>query len=277
MRKSIKLIFISLFLLSNSHVLFSQDIFDKNNSKKYADYLYKSKAFSRAALEYERACFLDSLNWDAHFYLIQSYRKSEQPLKGIEYYNKLKFKLPETQVIKFEHENNICIFNSNPHQFAHKTLSDSISNLVFFKTPSLLLDHDWKASMLYLNEMNYKNDKTLSHYYDFTAEGLKIKYKKPMLAASMSTLVPGLGKVYTGYYKDGIIAFVMTGLSAYQAYRGYKARGPKSGLFLIYTGMTAGLYIGNIYGTIKSARQKNRKLNDVIDKKTKEAFYNWSE
>jgi TM2 domain-containing membrane protein YozV len=277
MRHIILIGLIGIISVGFSQYSSAQDIYDKTNSKKYADYLFKSKDFTRAAIEYERVCFLDSLNWDAHFLLIQSYRKSENAPKGIDYYKKLRFKLPEFYQLKFEHENNICVFNTNPNLFLSINEGDSIANLVYFKAPALLLSHNWKKSISYLELNAYKSDKTLTHYYNFSQEGLRINYKKPLLAATLSTLVPGLGKVYTGYYKDGIIAFVMTGLSAYQAYRGYNARGVKSGLFIIYAGMTTGFYIGNIYGAVKSAKLKNRRLNETIDSKTKQVFYDWAE
>lgn len=267
----------SLLLLFFSNKGNSQDIYDSVNSHRYADYLFKSKEFTRAALEYERTCFLDSQNWDAHFYLMQSYRKSGQETKGLKHFRSIRLVLPPDKALSFEHESNICMFIAQPSWFINKTAKDSIYELSYFKSPAILLSHDWAASKDYLTSINYREDKTLVKYYDNSVEGLNLRYKKPWLAGTMSTLVPGLGKVYTGYYKDGLIALLMTSISAYQAYRGYNARGPRSGLFIIYSGLTAGFYIGNIYGAVKSARQKNRKLDEAIDKKTRDIFYNWAE
>ncbi len=270
-----KLLIFSLFFIS-IHA-FGQDIYDAANSKKYADYLFKSKEYSRAAQEYERTCFLDSQNWDAHFYLMKSYRKSEQAAKGLAHYQTIYFRLPQNQISQFEHEKNINLFTIQPSFFIAKTEKDSMDELQYFKAPSLLLTHNWKASKSYLIAENYKEDKTLSKYYDNAVQGLNLSYKKPWLAGTMSTLVPGLGKVYTGYYKDGIIAFLVTGISAFQAIRGYNSKGLNSGIFILYSGVFTGFYLGNIYGSIKSARQKNRKLNEVIDQKTKAVFYEWAE
>lgn len=277
MKYKIKLIFISFLLLVISANGLCQDIYDSANSHRYADYLFKSKEYTRAVLEYERTCFLDSQNWDAHFYLMQSYRKSGQETKGLKHFQSIRFRLPQNQLLPFEHENHVCRFIAQPSWFITKTEKDSVSELPYFKSPALLLSHDWNAAKTYLSGINYKNDKTLTKYYDNSVEGLKLNYKKPWLAGTMSAIVPGLGKVYTGYYKDGIMAFLMTGVSAYQAYRGFKAKGAGSGIFIIYTGLTAGFYLGNIYGAVKSARQKNRRINDRIDKKTYEVFYQWAE
>ncbi len=270
-----KLLIFSLFFISIQ--TFGQDIYDAANSKRYADYLFKSKEYSRAALEYERACYLDSQNWDAHFYLMKSYRKSEQAAKGLAHYQTIYFQLPQNQISQFEHEKNINLFTIQPSFFITKTEKDSLDDLQYFKAPSILLTYNWKASQSYLISENYKEDKTLSKYYDNAVQGLNTNYKKPWLAGTMSTLVPGLGKVYTGNYKDGIIAFLVTGISAFQAVRGYNSKGLNSGIFILYSGVFTGFYLGNIYGSVKSARQKNRKLNEAIDRKTKAVFYEWAE
>ncbi len=276
MKKRIRIIILFILAISGKDCI-CQDIYDAAHSRAYGDYLYKSKEYLKASMEYERSCFLDSQNWDTHFKLLQSYRKSGQASKAISHFYWLNHRLPIEQLFVFEHEKNICVFETEPLVFITKQEKDSIAELKYFKAPALLLTHDWNKSKNYLISINFKEDKTLGKYYENNLQGLNLNYKKPWLAGSMSAVVPGLGKVYSGYYKDGIIAFIMTGLSAFQAYRGYNAKGPRSGIFIIYTGVASGFYLGNIYGSIKSARQKNRKLNEQIDKKTMEIFYEWTE
>jgi hypothetical protein len=276
LKTKFKLFFITTLFLTLAGKGFCQDIYDSSHSFQYANFLFKSKEYQRASLEYERTCFLDSQNWGAHFYLIQSYRKSEQATKGVAHFQQIRYQLPPTEFQRFEHEKNINLFIVQPSYFLAQAQMDSMDELPYFKSPSLLLTHNWKVSRSYLTEVDYKSDKTLAVYYENTLAGLNLNYKKPWLAGTMSALVPGLGKVYSSYYKDGIIAFLMTGISAFQAYRGYNAKGANSGIFIIYTGMTAGFYLGNIYGSIKSARQKNKRLNEAIDKKTRAAFYEWA-
>ncbi len=255
----------------------SQDIYNSAHSYQYATYLFKSKEFSRAAHEYQRACFLDSQNWVAHFYLIQSYRKSGQENKGISHFTKIQLQLPKSEKLKFEHESNICRFRTKPNYFETKTEADSVGSLPYFKGPALLMSHKWADSRAYISSTSYKENKTLNNYYQLACDGININYKKPWLAGTLSTIVPGLGKFYTGYTKDGLIALLMTSISGYQAYRGYSGKGARSGIFIIYTGMAAGFYLGNIYGSIKSAKQKNSRLNEMMDAKTKEIFYEWAE
>lgn len=255
----------------------SQDIFGLAQSEKYARYLFESREFQRASSEFERVCFLDSLNWSAHLYLMKSYRKSNVPTRGLDHYSFISTRLPDDQKGLFSHEKNLCLFEAEPLSFLNSSPKDSIDNLVFFKSPSLLFSHNWTSAVDYISAEGYQNSKTLSRYYQLAQAGASLRYKKPWLAGTLSTLMPGAGKVYTGYYKDGLIAFLFTGISAFQAYRGYQARGLKSGVFLIYAGLGTGLYIGNIYGSVKSARTKNKRLNASIDDKVWQTYKQWSD
>jgi len=270
-------LFVLVLLFFSIEQATSQNIYDAPHSERYANHLFKSKEFGRAAIEYERVCFLDSLNWNAQFKLIQSYRKSAQPSYAVQHWNKIRFKLPLDLVPKFEHEINRSLFEVNPLSFATCSRKDSVMDLEYFKIPSLLLTHNWKEATTYITIFNFGEDKTLTNYYEISVKGLALNYKKPWVAGTLSAIVPGLGKAYTGYYKDGILSLLATGVSAYQAYRGYKAKGVKSGIFIVYSGLTTGFYLGNIYGSVKSAHKKNKKLNAAMDSKTKAVFYDWAD
>ncbi|MCC6722006.1 MAG: hypothetical protein IT243_07365 [Bacteroidia bacterium] len=266
-----------LFLLLNFSNIYSQDIYDLSNSKKYALFLYKTSEFKKAAIEFERVCFLDSTDWDSKFLLMKSYRKNKNYYSAINTYRKSNLLIPPKKLNNFKNE----YFKSLFHYDINKILSDSFNekdtNFYYFKMPAVLLTDKWKNfDNIYITDSTLK-ESIYNNYFSSYKEIKSINYKKPFLAAISSAIVPGTGKIYTGYYKDGIMAFLFTGLSAYQAYRGYKSKGIKSGIFLVYSGITAGFYLGNIYGSYKSAIQKNKLSRKKIDKKTIEYFDNWAD
>ncbi len=76
--------------------------------------------------------------------------------------------------------------------------------------------------------------------------------KKPWLAALYSGLVPGLGKVYTGEWKDGVYAFAVVSAFSWLTYRFAEKRGLSPYTFL-YGSMALSFYVGNVYGSWKSA------------------------
>ncbi len=78
-------------------------------------------------------------------------------------------------------------------------------------------------------------------------------------AAGLSAVIPGLGKIYTKNYSDGVTAFIVNGLCAYLAYSNFNAKHLTRGW--IFTGLSALFYGGNIYGSIASANIFNAKLS----------------
>ena len=75
--------------------------------------------------------------------------------------------------------------------------------------------------------------------------------KSPILAAGLSIVVPGLGRVYAGRPKDGTFGFLMSVLAINAG-----ARSLKKGSFLspLYIGMALTFYGGEIYGAYRTAK-----------------------
>ena len=69
---------ISLLFLLIPNIIVSQNIYDKNNSIKYANYLYELKQYNQAAEEYERVVFLAPDSLEFKYLLVNSYLKGKQ-------------------------------------------------------------------------------------------------------------------------------------------------------------------------------------------------------
>lgn len=97
--------------------------------------------------------------------------------------------------------------------------------------------------------------KELEFYYH-----MKINpgYKNPMTASILSMLIPGSGKIYTNEISDGIYAFLVTGLFTFLAYDNFKAK--HNFRAWLFTGLAAGFYAGNVYGSYASAQIHNAKV-----------------
>lgn len=88
--------------------------------------------------------------------------------------------------------------------------------------------------------------------------------KSPLIAGALSTFIPGAGKVYAGKWKDGLVSLLFVGANAYTAYRGFSSTGIRSPYGWLFGGLSAGFYIGNIYGSQKAARIYNHELESKI-------------
>lgn len=93
----------------------------------------------------------------------------------------------------------------------------------------------------------------------------KVKKKSPFLAALMSAIIPGSGKIYAGKRGQGIASFLQSTVAGIQAYEGYKKGGIKSPRFIIYGGLFTVFYIGNIWGSSLSVKIKQQEMYDHID------------
>lgn len=80
-----------------------------------------------------------------------------------------------------------------------------------------------------------------------------IPMRSPLLAGVLSTLVPGLGKVYTGHPTDGLLSLISIATFAYASYDGFATSGSSSVRGWIFGTLAGGLYLGNIYGSALSA------------------------
>ena len=90
--------------------------------------------------------------------------------------------------------------------------------------------------------------------------------KKPALAALMSTLVPGSGKLYTGQILDGVTTFIICVFSGWRAWEGFSEAGLKSFDGWLFGAVTAYFYLGNIYGSAVSARNFNERTQNDLRK-----------
>lgn len=89
------------------------------------------------------------------------------------------------------------------------------------------------------------------------------KAKSPLLAATASAVVPGLGKVYAGNVGEGIASFLIVGaLGAITAEHWIKD-GPGNWKTIVPGVVCAGFYIGNIYGSYMSVSICNDKIRNA--------------
>ena len=107
-----------------------------------------------------------------------------------------------------------------------------------------------------------------------TQEFEQQRFKKPMLALAMSTLLPGSGKAYSKKWGDATISFVLVASSAYASYRAFKRKGIKSFNGWVFGGVALSFYSSNIYGSYKSAKRYNEDLRIQYQNNAESTIYN---
>ena len=231
----------------------NKNYFSKENTLKYANYLFNNFEYELAMYEYSR--LLDDYDFVFKKFLISSNKSKNYNL-------------------------GISTFKSMYQDDVQQEMLDEYFKLLFLNRSfndlkKGLANSDSKTSESLKLSLNILNDSLIHPNYLHPFPELKkiflykkqIKKKSPMLAGITSTLLPGLGKLYTGYRKDAIASLLFVGLNSYLSYRGFKKRGVKSGYGWIYSLAGFSFYLGNIYGSIKSAKTRNKQSKkDLYEK-----------
>jgi TM2 domain-containing membrane protein YozV len=96
--------------------------------------------------------------------------------------------------------------------------------------------------------------------------------KSPVLAAALSMVVPGLGRVYLGRWPDGLMSFLLIGSTAALAAQGFYSEGQGSVRGWILGGIAGLLYAGNVYGSAIGAVVQRRDAEDALMQEVDRAY-----
>ncbi len=255
-------LFLSLpFVLSKGQSKNTSPLFTPVNIKKFADYLFAEKDYLRAFDEYKK--YLKTENNDTvRFKIALGFQQMGRYPEALTHFKGLFFNSDFTNQSRNEFFKTLFLADSLSYLI-------NISNNEFFKTHDSLhvpLKLSFTAMMLqkmplpdsvsFVNIFNKKEKAGMSELY---SKQRRLPYKDPTTAALLSTVVPGLGKIYTGNYGDGITAFLFTGVLGYIAYDNFRAN--HSFRAWLFSGLTVLFYGGNIYGSYAAAQIFNAKVN----------------
>ncbi len=237
--------------------LSAQNIFDEVNSKNYAYYLYKTGQYNLAAQEYERLHFIQACNGYYVRQLMDSYRLANKPQSAMKRFAGLSDSLKSVAGIRMEYYN--ALADLQLYEPIFEDLKQS--NLLFaqkkeMQLAALMLAHKYERARLFYGQNGVKE----ASFANLQKGYLALKFKKPFVAAGLSAVVPGSGKIYAGEWKDGLVSLLFVGGNAYQAYRGLKKGGLKSVYAWIFGSIGLFFYLGNVYGSAKAARHHNQHI-----------------
>ena len=265
----IKPFFCSCCVICLLRTTYSQDLYDYSNSLKYADYLFKTNQFKLASAEYERIVFLEPKDTLSRFKLIQSYRYLTEYTTAInrieKYFQPSLNNLPK----KFSDEYVRNLLYDNQFQKATDFLLNINTMDIGVKTEYqlgiLMMQYRWTEAGNFADEHLGVLATTgrFDNLNNIIKGGLNTRYKSPFLAASISVIVPGGGKVYSGQWADAIYSFLIVTSSTWLTYKSFQKNGVSFNSFLIGS-FALSFHSANIYGSVKSAKRHNQKINQAL-------------
>jgi len=160
------------------------------------------------------------------------------------------YPITQWQRISYNNSNIECQFYPNCSLYAAQSIHEhgSLSGL-FITSDRIIRCSPFAQSAHQKINGEYNIDGRLVDPVNISANSYN--KKSPILAAGLSMLIPGLGRVYSGRIGDGLIGFTFASLALNKAIKSHK----NNSLFApLYIGIAIPIYGGEIYGAYRSAK-----------------------
>jgi len=267
---------ITAILLLLSVISFGQtNIFDCDNSKRFAEYLFNTGQYQLSQHELERLTFFCDMDSSSSLLLLKSYRKMKEFSKAKQFFPSNEISTLNTLSPEYRDEYVRLLMSQREYADVRNKIDNglNISQKAEHQIGSELLLKNWeKAYQLSLNEapkMNFK----IAGLRSVAQKSHAAKRKSPVLASIMSAIIPGTGKMYCGYWGDGVISLLFTASSTYFAVRGFQKYGTTNVYPWIIGGLAFSYYASNVYGGAASAIRYNDNLDHGFIHETEQILY----
>jgi hypothetical protein len=261
------LVILLIFILFQD--LDAQHFMNYDNTVKYAEHLYKNRNYKQAALEFERVLVIEPRDTSSILKMAACYRLSHDYQTAKSRINAAFPGLVAEYPEKFAREYFKILFEDQEYRsacaFLHENKNLGAQDRCIYELGSLIMLTDWETARHFASTNFASNTASASFILlnEAVLHGEKLRYKKPAIAAVLSSVLPGSGKIYTGYYKDAVFSFLFISTSALLTWRAFQNNGfdVKSGFYGL---LTCSFYLANIYGSSLSANKYNSVQNRTI-------------
>jgi tetratricopeptide (TPR) repeat protein len=273
------LIFLIFALLPGLAI--GRDYYSPENILKFADHLYQEKDYLRAAGEYQRYLFHSPQDADSVLYKIGlCYRLAGDTDEAISYFRRIAFRdsdnplrftaayqIAYTYFLDGQHENSLQYLDQVS---VYAKSSDERGKLQILTAFNYLYQKRWSNAEHMLDSMAARDENlnlTASSLSARAREGMNLPHKSPIMASLFSAVIPGTGKIYCGEYGDGIYSLIITGITGWLAWDGFRENGIRSVRGWVFGSMSGVFYAGNVYGSAIAARIYNHRLEaDLLER-----------
>ena len=285
------IIFLTVTLLPSAVAEEPIEYYAPENVRKFADFLYEEGDYLRAAGEYQRYLFYSSrskarLESDPteegtdgeqiRYKIAVCYRfagQTDQAIRGFEtllrthpegqFASRAYYQIGATYFLMDQFEQSA--------QFLHGALPYIVDTRQHAEAEQLvglsyLMQKQWSEADEVFKTLQESDVLVVSEkakvYHKYAEAGARLPTRSPFLAGALSTIVPGAGRLYTDRIGDALSSLVTVGLTGWQAYDGFRRDGLSSVKGWTFGTLSTIFYVGNIYGSVISARVYNRHVAD---------------
>ena len=277
LRRFTLIILLSTAYLSVAGAEEPRDYYSPDNVRKFADFLYEEGDYLRAAGEYQRYLFYQPRESDQiHYKIARCYRLGGQSEKAIQLYETFLQVYPDSPLASGtyyqigvsyffmeQYEESVSYLDATLPSMAdvrHRTASQELIGL------SYLMQKQWLEADKIFNVLQESDVAAVREratvYRNYAVQGTQLPSRSPFLAGILSTIIPGAGRLYTGRLGDALTSLLTVSLTGWQAYDGFQKDGLSSAKGWALGTLSGIFYVGNIYGSVISARVYNRHVKD---------------
>ena len=275
--KFLLIIFLILTLLSFAAAEEPIDYYAPENVRKFADFLYEQGDYLRAAGEYQRYLFYEPREREQTRYKIAlCYRfagQTEQAIQNFQmllrehpegrFTNRAYYQIGATYFLQDQFEQSVEFLREVLPYLTDTQQHAEAEQLIGL---SYLMQKRWSEAgeifkTLQESEVTSVSQKAIV-YHTYAEKGADLPTRSPFLAGVLSMIVPGAGRLYTGRFSDALTSLFIVGLTGWQAYDGFQRDGLSSVKGWTLGTLSGIFYVGNIYGSVISARVYNRRVAD---------------
>ena len=134
-----------------------------------------------------------------------------------------------------------------------------------------LLKRDFEMFDKYANNFRFEQyfySNSQSQLLNVRGELEEFSQKTPLMAGTLSAIVPALGKIYTGQLGEGIATFLTVGTFAAITAENWYKNGISNWKTITFGTLFSIFYVGNIFGSVATVKvyinQFNEKQNNTI-------------
>ena len=250
------------------------------NVRKFADFLYEQGDYLRAAGEYQRYLFFISGEGtdseQIRYRIALCYRFSGQIEQAVQSFQTLLRMHPNSEFAsRTYYQIGATYFLTDQFAQSARFLQETLPRIIDTQQHaeaeqliglSYLMQKQWSEAgeifkTLQGSEVTSVSQKAIV-YHNFSEAGADLPTRSPFLAGVFSTIVPGAGRLYTGKFGDAFTSLFIVSLTGWQAYDGFQRDGLSSAKGWMLGTLSGIFYVGNIYGSVISARVYNRHVAD---------------
>jgi len=238
---------------------------------RYAILLSQQGEYYRAISEFHRSLNQEALmqNDSLLIYtkILQCYYEGEDYSNCMEEVGKFRFLFehPGFKVVLNRYAG-LCSYNLQSYELSlsyfqenlHDTYSQSFAAIcaLYLNKNELVQDI---VRPYFMNSKDYITSISL-HLHELS-HLKRLRGQRSPVVAGLLSIVPGLGYVYTGYYQTAISSLILNGILFGSAYElrehGLKFTASSA------VGIGLGWYVGSIYGSIQSAKKRNKAIRQA--------------